>query len=208
MKHNLIYIGILFLMLSCNSKKQKIETNENIVEVNPTETDSKTELDVVPFDHSKYLIQKGRLGNMQIGMTISEAEEQFNGLRKEVNEAVNFGYGGGSPAYLYYKEDKVIFGLIPTLNTDTIFLIIAASPKLTTSNGLNPNSTVEEILNKYPNIKVNQNLMNSWEEIWDTTNNWEFVFMTEDKTVGEYPELEVPSKLININIKTDWITIK
>jgi len=86
--------------------------------------------------------------------------------------------------------------------------IIAASPKLNTTNGLTTNSTVNEISIKYPNIKVNQDLMNGWEYISDTVNNWGFVFMTEDKTVGEYPELEVPSDLKNLDIKPDWITIK
>jgi len=159
-------------------------------------------------DYHKFKIQKGQLGEVKLGMTISEAEKKLSGLRKEIGEATNFGYGGGSPAYLYYDKEELILGLIPKLDTDIVFLIVAVSPKLNTTNGLTPASTVEDISNKYPRIKVNQNLMNSWEEIWDTNNNWEFVFMTEDKTVGEYPELELPSELKNMDIKTDWITIK
>lgn len=50
--------------------------------------------------------------------------------------------------------------------------------------------------------------MNEWEYVADTTKSWDFVFMTDKKKVGEYPELEVPSELINTDIKTDWITIK
>ena len=165
-------------------------------------------MDVSGFDYDKFKIKKGQLGAIKVGMTISEAELKFGGLRKEVGYATSFGYGGGSPAYLYYDQDKVVFGLIPSLDTDTILIIIAASPRLTTTNGLNPNSTVKEISKHYPDIKVNQDLMNGWESIYDTTNNWNFVFMTEEKTVGEYPELEVPSELKNMEIKADWISIK
>jgi hypothetical protein len=160
------------------------------------------------FDYKEFEIRNGELGEIKVGMTISEAEQKFEGLRKEVGQATSFGYGGGSPAYLYYDQNNVVFGLIPTLNTDTILFIIAASPNLTTTNELNPNSTVKLISEKYSKIKVNQDLMNGWEYISDTTNNWNFVFMTEEKTVGNYPELEVPSDLKNMDIKVDWITIK
>jgi len=160
------------------------------------------------FDYDEYEIKKGQLGEIKIGMTISEAEQKFKGLRKEVGQATDFGYGGGSPAYLYYDQENIAFVLIPTLNTDTILIIIAASPKLKTTNGLSPNSTVMEISKKYPGIKVNQDLMNGWEYISDTTNNWNFVFMTDETTVGDYPELEVPSDLKNLDIKADWITIR
>jgi|TARA_R100000541_G_scaffold49231_1_gene56356 hypothetical protein len=160
------------------------------------------------FDYDEYEIKKGQLGEIKIGMTISEAEQKFKGLRKEVGQATDFGYGGGSPAYLYYDQENIAFVLIPTLNTDTILIIIAASPKLKTTSGLSPNSTVMEISKKYPGIKVNQDLMNGWEYISDTTNNWNFVFMTDETTVGDYPELEVPSDLKNLDIKADWITIR
>ena len=160
------------------------------------------------FDYDEYEIKKGQLGEIKIGMTISEAEQKFKGLRKEVGQATDFGYGGGSPAYLYYDQENIAFVLIPTLNTDTILIIIAASPKLKTTSGLSPNSTVMEISKKYPGIKVNQDLMNGWEYISDTTNNWNFVFMTDETTVGDYPELEVPPDLKNLAIKADWITIR
>ena len=87
-------------------------------------------------------------------------------------------------------------------------LIIAAAPQLVTNNGLHPNSSVQQISESYPGVKVNQDLMNGWEFISDTTNNWDFVFMTDEETIGDYPELEVPSVLKNMEIKADWITIK
>jgi len=203
MKRQLIYILLLTVFWSCNQPAKKEQTKQTKPEWTTVEVS-----EAPIFNYQDFKIKKGELGEIKIGMTVSEAEKNFNGLRKETGQATSFGYGGGSPAYLYYKKGKIAFGLIPALNTDTVLFIIAASPKLNTTNGLTTNSTVNEISIKYPNIKVNQDLMNGWEYISDTVNNWGFVFMTEDKTVGEYPELEVPSDLKNLDIKPDWITIK
>ena len=127
---------------------------------------------------------------------------------KKVDEATNFGFDGGSPAFLYYSGDELVFGLIPKLDNDTLHCIIAVSRKLQTTNGLNPNSSVRDLIQKYPDLTVQQDLMNGWEAFEDKINRWYFVFMTDEKTqIGEYPELEVPSKPKRINTKTDWITI-
>ncbi|WP_107039888.1 hypothetical protein [Brumimicrobium mesophilum] len=207
MKRQIIFIIFLTVIWSCNQPADKKKKSEQ-----PKQTKSESTTDelseVLTFDYQEFEIKNGQLGEIKLGMTISEAEQKFEGLRKEVGQATSFGYGGGSPAYLYYDQDKVAFGLIPTLNTETVLLIIAASPNLTTTNGLNPNSTVKLISEKYPQVKVNQDLMNGWEYISDTTNNWDFVFMTDETTVGDYPELEVQSDLKNLDIKADWITIK
>jgi len=85
-------------------------------------------------------------------MTIEEAENQFSGLSRKEDEAVNFGFGGGSPAYLYYSGEELIFGLIPKLDSDTLLFIIVAHKNLKTQNGLNPNSSVEEILKIHPKM--------------------------------------------------------
>lgn len=204
MIRQLTYLILLTIIWSCNQPAEKKEK----VEQTKSELTTNKKSKVLTFDYQEFEIKNGQLGKIKVGMTISEAEQKFEGLRKEVGQATNFGYGGGSPAYLYYDNDNLVFGLIPTLNTDTVLFIISASPNLTTSNGLNPNSTVKLISDKYPKVKVNQDLMNGWEYISDTVNNWDFVFMTDETTVGDYPELEVPSDLKNLDIKSDWITIK
>ena len=207
MTRQITYLIILTLIWSCNQSPGKKEKKE---QKKQTEFESAINdlPEILTFDYQKFEIKNGQLGDVKVGMTISEAEQKFKGLRKEVGQATSYGYGGGGPAYLYYDQDTLAFGLIPTLDTDTVFLIIAASPKLTTTNRLNPNSTVKKISGKYSDVKVSQDLMNGWEYISDTTNNWDFVFMTDEKTVGDYPELEVPSDLKNLDIKADWITIK
>ena len=203
MKHILTFLIGLFLF-GCNSTT-KTENNQTIT----VSTNEKKSEQSVSFDFDKFKIVKGQLGEIKIGMTITEAEKQFTGLTKKTDEATNFGFGGGSPAYLYYSGDELLFGLIPKLETDTLLFIIAAHKNLQTTNGLNPNSTVEELLKKYPDMTVQQDLMNSWEFFQDFKNGWDFIFMTDEQTeIGEYPELEVPSKPKRLTTKTDWITIR
>jgi len=208
MTRQLTYFLLLMALWSSNQPANNKSQEEQQPIQSKSQSTHLVQSEDSTFDYDEYEIKKGQLGEIKIGMTISEAEQKFKGLRKEVGQATDFGYGGGSPAYLYYDQENIAFVLIPTLNTDTILIIIAASPKLKTTNGLSPNSTVMEISKKYPGIKVNQDLMNGWEYISDTTNNWNFVFMTDETTVGDYPELEVPSDLKNLDIKADWITIR
>jgi len=183
-----VLIGFLVFGCKTTAEKTSNETpvNAELATERPAEKPTSKSID---FQFSEFKIMKHQLGSIKIGMTIKEAENQFYGLTKKVNEAVNFGFGGGSPAYLYYSGDKIVFGLIPSLGTDTLLFIIAAHKNLETTNGLNPNSTVKELLEKYPDLWVNQDLMNSWEYFQDSENGWDFVFMTDEQTqIGEYPE--------------------
>lgn len=205
---NKYLIVIIFgLFLSCKDTKHQ-EQGSNAFCSNGQEA-SGTVKNGIGFDFSAFTISKGGIGPIRIGMSIAQAEEQLGGLTKEVSEATVFGYGGGSPAYTYSLANHPLLVLIPKLDTDTILLIIAAHKDLTTTNGLNPNSTVADLLETYPNLTVNQDLMNGWEYASDTANHWEFVFTTEEKEqVGEYRELEVPSEPKRLKIQTNWITIK
>lgn len=138
---------MLAIIWYCNQS-----TDKEQIKNQSTKKEAKSQVNEIPeatiLNYQDFEIQKGQLGEIKIGMTISEAEQKFSGLRKETDQATNFGYGGGSPAYLYYEGKTIIFGLIPTLNTNTILFIIVVSKKLTTTNGLSPNSTVKEISEK------------------------------------------------------------
>jgi hypothetical protein len=203
MKH-LLRLLFGLLLFGCNSTtKTEIEKDKTGL---TTQNQNKSTTD---FEFDKFRILKSQLGEIKIGMTIQEAEKQFTRLTKKMDKATNFGFDGGSPAYLYYSGDELIFGLIPKLETDTLLFIIALHKKLQTTDGLNPNSTVGELLQKYPDLKVQQDLMNSWEFFQDEKNGWDFIFVTDEKTeIGEYPELEVPSKPKRLTAKTNWITIR
>lgn len=161
------------------------------------------------FRFDEFKIDKERIGSIKLGMTVSEAEEFLSGFRKEVSEAILFGFGGGSPAYLYYWEDEIVLGLIPALDTDTLLYLVAAHPQIKTTNGLNPNSSVSELLKKYPHLTVMKDLMNQWEFFQDKNKGWDFIFMTEKETeIGEYQDLYHPAVPKRLNTKSDWITIR
>ena len=115
----------------------------------------------------------------------------------------------GGKAYIYSLENEPILALVPKRDSEEILVIIALSKNLKTNNGLNPKSKVTEIQEKYPNIEINQDLMMSWEFMSEEKNNWDFVFMTEENNrIGEYKEIEVPTKPKRPDTKMDWITIK
>jgi hypothetical protein len=198
----ILAILIGFLFLGCNPTN-KSKNKDTLKQIKDEQKKSQN------FDFDKFKISKAQLGKIKIGMTITEAEMQFSGLYKKTDEAVNFGLGGGSHTYLYFSENELLFGLIPKLETDTLLFIIAAHKKLKTVNGLHPNSTVEELLKIYPEMRVQQDLMNSWEVFQEENNGWNFVFMTDEKTkIGEYSELKHTSKPLRLTTKTDWITIQ
>ena len=210
MKSKLFFILLILLQFSCKDKTEKQVKNQNSktekTELQKVETKVET---AKKFDFEKFTISNGEIGEIKIGMTIKDAEKLLNQLSKEETEAYDFGFDGGGKAYLYSLGKEFVIGLIPKRDSQEILAIVALSKNLKTGNGLNPNSTVSEIQAKYPNIKVNQNLMMDWEFIQDEKNNLEFVFMTNEKNrIGEYNELETPVKPKRTNTKADWITIK
>ncbi|UXE68816.1 MAG: hypothetical protein KA713_09680 [Chryseotalea sp. WA131a] len=199
----MLFLGLL--ILGCNSKASN-KDNQN----NNQDSIAQPELTTVTkFNYADFKIMKGRLGNIKIGMTITQAEHQFSGLSKKENDAGVFGFDGGGSAYLYYSGDDIVFALIPKHGTDTIFCIIAAHKELKTTNELNPKSSVEELTKKYPELTVVQDLMNGWEIIEDKINKWSFTFMSDKGIeIGEYPEVGKPSKPKRLDVKTDWIEIR
>ena len=163
------------------------------------------------FDYNNFPIKKGKLGEIKIGMTISEAEKKFDRLRKENNTAGNFGYDGGGVAFVYFEKEKPVFAFIPKFENDTILAIIAMSEKLKTSNGLHPNSSVKEILKIYPDIQVNLDMLNGKEYIFEAKNQLTFYFSTDpENSIGDYDfeKYQFSSAPKRLNFKADWITIK
>ena len=201
-----VLVGVF--ISSCNMTTTKT-SNETNIELDTKNQEEKSTSMSTEFEYSDFNIKKSQLGPIKIGMTIQEAEKQFSGLKKVEDYAENFGFGGGSPAFLYYFGEELLFGLIPKLETDTLLFVVAIHRNYKTTNGLNPKSSVAELLEKYPDLMVNQDLMNCWEFFQDKENSWDFVFMTDEETeIGEYPELEVPSKPKRLTTRTDWITIR
>lgn len=206
-------IGFVFAA-SCGQTEIKVEEKESVqkeevVEVKVEEVVKDTTFGPGGFDYKSLKIQKGQLGKIKVGMTISEAENYLKDLSRKECDAYSFGFDGGGLAYLYSFHDEPILALVPERETDTILVIVATSPKLFTTNGLNPNSRISELLKVYPNMNTYRDLMMSWEFSEDSINDWDFVFMTgTDKEVSKYKELESPGIPVRLDEKTSWITIR
>lgn len=205
MKIKLTILILIILQFSCkNDTEKQIETWNNRIQ----EFESQKEK-TKKFDFEKFEISKGQIGEIKVGINIKDAEKNLTELTKKEAEANDFGFDGGGKAYIYSLENEPILALVPKRDSEEILVIIAISKNLKTNNGLNPKSKVTEIQGKYPNIEINQDLMMSWEFMSEEKNNWEFVFMTEDNNrIGEYKEIEVPTKPKRTEAKMNWITIK
>jgi hypothetical protein len=205
MKIKLTLVILIILQLSCknDTEKQIKPSNSGTHKVESQKKKTKE------FDFEAFKISKGQIGEIKVGMNIYDAEKKLNELTKKEAEAYDFGYDGGGKAYIYSLENEPILALVPKRDSEEILVIIALSKNLKTNNGLNPKSKVTEIQEKYPNIEINQDLMMSWEFMSEEKNNWDFVFMTEENNrIGEYKEIEVPTKPKRTDTKMDWITIK
>ncbi len=205
MKIKLTLVILIILQLSCknDTEKQIKPSNSGTHKVESQKKKTKE------FDFEALKISKGQIGEIKVGMNIYDAEKKLNELTKKEAEAYDFGYDGGGKAYIYSLENEPILALVPKRDSEEILVIIALSKNLKTNNGLNPKSKVTEIQEKYPNIEINQDLMMSWEFMSEKKNNWDFVFMTEENNrIGEYKEIEVPTKPKRTDTKMDWITIK
>lgn len=205
MKIKLALLILTTLLLSCkNTIENQIEPLNIRIQKNEAQK-GKTK----KFDFEKVKISKGQIGEIKVGMNINDAEKTLTELTKKEAEAYDFGFDGGGKSYIYSLENEPIIALVPKRDSEEILAIIALSKNLKTNNGLNPKSKVTEIQEKYPNIEINQDLMMSWEFMFEEKNNWEFVFMTEENNrIGEYKDIELPTKPKRTEVMMDWITIK
>ena len=205
MRIKIILFFLIISLLSCKDKKEKLtETLNNQIQKSELKENTNNK-----FNFDSFLISKGQIGQIKIGMNIIDAQKLLSQMNKKEVEAYDFGFDGGGKAYIYSLENEPILSLIPKRDSQEILAIIAINQKLKTNNGLNPKSSIIEILKKYPEMDINQDLMMGWEFMHQESNNWDFVFMTEEnKRIGEYNEIESPTKPKIITTKMDWITIK
>lgn len=196
----------LFLFCSC---KEETKIQNAVKEEEPTET---IETTVIPseegFRFEDFQIRKGGLGRINVGMSLEESEKYLRGLTRKRCDPFDFGFDGGGDAYIYYWKDQPVLALIPEMDTNILLAIAAIHKELKTDSGLHPNATIKEIQRHYGNLPLYQNLMMSWEFMYDEKANWDFVFMKDtEHQVGNYETPDAPGKVIDFNAKTDWITI-
>lgn len=197
------FLAVLLLQCQSHVKSEIDPTSKVIDTLNPSIiTDS------IVFDFDQFKIQKNQLGEIKIGMTISEAEMHFNGLEKKTVDPFCFGFDGGGLAYLYSVNSDPVFGLIPKRDNDTVLCIIAVHEKLRTTNGLNPTEFVRELLKEYPQMMIELDIMNMWNFFEDETNEWRFVFdQVQNEDIDYGTDLETPKKPTDLSMQSNWITI-
>lgn len=161
------------------------------------------------FAFDDFLIQKGKLGSIFIGMTVPQAEQYLVGLMKMQVSSLDFGIDGDSEAYMYSKGEKPVLALIPAMLSDTILYIAAIHKDLKTINGLSAKAKVQDLLKVYPDMNVVVNQIALWEFMYDAHNQWEFVFMTDEHNwIGKYEEGVETSKPFRQDISSDWVLIR
>jgi hypothetical protein len=144
------------------------------------------------FDFSAYTIRKDRMGNIQLGMSLKEAEKELKGLERMQVPAFYFGFGGGSDAYTYSHQGEDVLALIPHMHKDSVIAIVALHEKIKTSNGLSPGDPISKIKATYPEKEFEEDQMNGWLLMMDQPKSWQFIFV---------PKPEEKEQTI------EWITI-
>lgn len=206
MKAKLLFC-LAFGLASCYKPAKKVEIKPDPVFTEPAQREPLKNSKIFAFED--FVIDKGRLGPITIGITIDQAEKHLAGLVKQEVSPLDFGVDGGGEAYMYSREEEPVLALIPAMDTDTILFIAAIHKKLKTSNGLNANATVQDILKTYPGMKVRVNQITLWEYMWDKDKEWSFDFMTDEQNqIGKYADIEDSSEPLRKDIKADWILIR
>lgn len=210
--------GLLLSVYSCNrTTKNTLLTSTSIpVEITPIilpdslSNDSHQDSILDGLDNYKtWMIQKKSLGPIFIGMDIKVTDSILSNFKKQNAVAEDFGYSGGSPAYIYSVNNEPIFAIVQSLNNKKVYAIIAISEQLKTENGIHPKMSVEELLINYPKMKFSIDTMNGWECSEDVSNQWDFIFITNSKNrIGLYTNPEQSTYPRRTSAQNTWITIR
>lgn len=212
-----VILTLLVLLHSCNkSTRVMVPVAQIPIEHTPIviENDSIQVSDTYSTQHQKilfsdWLIDKKSLGPIKIGMSMKEVDSILGNLNKQVGLALDFGFGGGSPAYVYSMDTIPILAVVQALNSKKVFAIVALSDRFKTATGLYPQMKVSQLLEVYPQMKFYMDYMNGWEIASDDINQWSFIFITnKNNQIGVYPKLEQPSYAKKTIATNTWILIQ
>ncbi|MCO5231465.1 MAG: hypothetical protein M9958_09950 [Chitinophagales bacterium] len=160
-----------------------------------------------PYDG--WMIHKKSVGPILVGMDIHKADSILSQFQKEKASSEDFGFSGGSPAYIYSIDSVPIIAVIQSLNSKKIFAIVVLSESLKTETGISPTIIVDSLMTIYPQMKFYKDEFTGWECSEDTQNQWIFVFITNKSDqigVYKYPEQLVAPK--NKIAKNNWIVVR
>lgn len=215
--HYFILLSAGFIFLNCNKSSRviipvaqiPIENTPIIIDTNNISKDQNANIIDDSNDLNHWIINKKSLGPIQVGMSIRSVDSILANLEKQVGQALDFGFGGGSPAYVYLKDSTPILAIVQSLNSKKVFAIVAISDIFHTSNGLHPQMKVSKLLEVYPQMKFYLDNMNGWEYASDDLHQWYFIFNTDPANrIGTYTSEEKPSVAKKTTAINSWITIQ
>lgn len=217
-KYKIVVISTLLVLLqSCNKSTRVIipvaqipvEHTPIILEKDSITTTSSDIAQQSTLNYSDWLIGKKSLGPLKIGMSMKEVDSILVSMNKQVGLALDFGFGGGSPAYVYSIDTVPILAVVQALNSKKVFAIVVLSDQLKTASGLHPKMKVYQLLEVYPQMEFYLDYMNGWEIASDDTNQWSFIFVTnKSNQIGIYPQQEKPSLAKKTIATNTWILIQ
>lgn len=210
-------LGCVIIGGSCNKSTRvivpvaQIEV-ENTPIILPNEVGSTDSLPLPKYLFEKFenwQIEKKKLGPISIGMTIRQVDSILYDLSKQEGVALDFGFGGGSPAFIYSLDTIPMLAVVQSLNNKKVFAIVAINSIFKTNSGLHPQMSVSQLLESYPLMNFYLDDMNGWEFCTDDIQKWTFMFCTTSQTqIGKYFSPDKPSKAKK-NIATNtWIIIQ
>lgn len=158
------------------------------------------------------------VGDIALGMVLRDVAGIYNyGIElKEVSQ-FTYGYDSEETGYeLWISNKPLYFLIVPNRYSEIrrIEYLTILSPEISV-HGLNTDMTVKNVLKKYPDAKLNIDLINDWEYIYIKNLNLRLEFKTnKDNRIAQYKLNEkdksgdfVATKLLNENQKIDFITI-
>ncbi len=210
--------GILLSMYSCNKsiKSVMVPTAPIPVEITPIilpdtvyEVSKSDTISNILEAFPSWTIEKKSIGPISIGMDIKTTDSILSAFKKQNALAEDFGFSGGSPAYIYSFENEPVIAIVQTLYHKKVYAIIAMSDQLKSENGIHPKITVEDLLKIYPKMKFSLDPMNGWESAEDPINQWDFIFNTNSKNrIGTYLNPDLPSIPKRFTAKSIWIAVR
>jgi len=193
----IFYVLSMFVLSSCTNQSSDDNSHlRNPQYPNKNQT----------FTPENFSIKKHSIGNIKIGMLISQLENELSYFKKKEIDVWQYGYDGGGIAYEYSIENQPIFGIIPYINSDSIIALIALDSTIKTNNGVSPKMSVADLIKIYPKNLFYKDLLSGEEYLYDSINQWTFVF--NDDIIIDIADVDNGSKAKNLKPKMDWIEIK
>lgn len=159
------------------------------------------------FEH--WDIGEGALGPIKLGTHISDYKTDFTGLDSTGVDCYEYKYDGGGPAYEYRYRGRLLFTLMPAMDSDSIIAIMAIDKGFKMKNGIHPGSTIAQLKEKNGKINIRMDYLTGGEYIPDSINGTNYIFDTaDDSLVAAYPDIDKPGIIKRTDVKCNWIEIK